>query len=191
MSASARSTPRRRAGGASGRRAEGDDVRAAGVASSAPALSARQLARRNGCPECALVDYEIALEEKNARLDQWRHFVDSVLGSMSEVLIACDRDGVIEKVNPALERLAGRSEDALRGTLLWNPLADEVSRERAGHFARDLHLGTVEDCEIAFRAGDGSVQPVAANCAPRLSPAGQFIGMVVTGRPAGELRRAY
>jgi two-component system sensor histidine kinase HupT/HoxJ len=33
--------------------------------------------------------------------------------------------------------------------------------------------------------------PVAVNCTPRLSPVGKFVGMVMTGRPVGDLRRAY
>jgi two-component system sensor histidine kinase HupT/HoxJ len=152
---------------------------------------ARALAAARGCFECELIDYEIVLEERNSRLEEWRQFIDGVLGSMSDVLIACDANGVIEKVNPSLERLVGRPEAALRGTLLWDLLADETSRARAGHFPRELHLGTIEDCELSIRAADGSPHPVAVNCTPRLSPAGQFVGMVVTGRSVGELRRAY
>ena len=33
--------------------------------------------------------------------------------------------------------------------------------------------------------------PVSINCTPRLSGVGKLVGMVVTGRPVGELRRAY
>ncbi|MBV2193186.1 MAG: PAS domain-containing sensor histidine kinase, partial [Azonexus sp.] len=49
----------------------------------------------------------------------------------------------------------------------------------------------VHDCEFFLRAGDGSTVPVSMNCTPRLSQTGKLMGMVVTGRPVGELRRAY
>jgi two-component system sensor histidine kinase HupT/HoxJ len=38
---------------------------------------------------------------------------------------------------------------------------------------------------------DGSPLPVSLNCTPRLSGTGKLVGMVLTGRPVGELRRAY
>ena len=47
------------------------------------------------------------------------------------------------------------------------------------------------DCEFFLRAGDGSTVPVSMNCTPRLSQTGKLMGMVVTGRPVGGLRRAY
>ena len=54
-----------------------------------------------------LLQYEVALEEKNATLEDTQQFISSVLTSMSDLLIVCSRAGVIESVNDALSSLLG------------------------------------------------------------------------------------
>ena len=138
-----------------------------------------------------LLQYEVALEEKNATLEEAQKFIFSVLTSMSDVLVVCDRHGVIQEVNQALADLVGKSEETLRGTPLIELFADEPSREQAGRFLRDLHSERIHDCELHFNCRYAPEMPVAVNCTPRLSPVGKFVGMVMTGRPVGDLRRAY
>jgi len=138
-----------------------------------------------------LLQYEVALEEKNAKLEETQKFIFSVLTSMSDVLVVCDRHGVIQEANQALADLVGKSEEALRGTPLADLFADDASREQAQRFLRDLHSERIQDCELHFRCRDALEMPVAVNCTPRLSPVGKFAGMVMTGRPVGDLRRAY
>ena len=58
---------------------------------------------------------EIALEEKNAQLEQSQQFIFSLLTAMSDVLVACNQAGVIEETNAALSELVGRPEPQLRG----------------------------------------------------------------------------
>lgn len=138
-----------------------------------------------------LLQYEVALEEKNAALEESHQFIESVLASMSDILIVCDRYGGIEEVNSSLCHFSGKNSENLLHTSLFDLFADEVERTRArqvfSHFARD----GVHDCEFFLRAGDGSTVPVSMNCTPRVSQTGKLMGMVVTGRPVGELRRAY
>ena len=138
-----------------------------------------------------LLQYEVALEEKNAKLEETQKFIFSVLTSMSDVLVVCDRHGVIQEANQALADLIGRSEADLRGTPLVDLFADEASREQARRFLRDLHSERINDCELHFKCRYAPDMPVAVNCTPRLSPVGKFVGMVMTGRPVGDLRRAY
>jgi two-component system sensor histidine kinase HupT/HoxJ len=138
-----------------------------------------------------LLQYEVALEEKNAALEESQHFIYSVLTSMSDILAVCDRYGNIQQVNEAFGRLVGKSEAELKGVALIDLFADEDSRRRAEQFIVDLHFETIHDCELQFRSREGGATPVAVNCTPRLSPVGKFVGMVLTGRPVGELRRAY
>ena len=63
-----------------------------------------------------LVRDEVALEEKNAELEQQQQFILSLLSAMSDVLVACDHRGHIEETNAALCELVGRQEAELRGT---------------------------------------------------------------------------
>ncbi len=138
-----------------------------------------------------LLQYEVALEEKNAALEESHQFIASVLASMSDILIVCDRHGRIEEVNPSLQHFTGRAAADLEKTPVFELFADPGEEARARElFARFGHDG-VHDAELHLRAGDGSSVPVSINCTPRVSQTGKLMGMVVTGRPVGELRRAY
>ncbi len=139
-----------------------------------------------------LLQYESALEEKNKALEDSQRFILSVLTSMSDVLIVCDRDGVIQEVNQALTQLTGRSEMALRGTPLKDLFAEDGSSAQANRFAECLQQrGGVQDTELRIMSADGSGVPVAINCTPRLNQIGKLVGMVVAGRPLGDLHKAY
>jgi two-component system sensor histidine kinase HupT/HoxJ len=131
------------------------------------------------------------LAERNAELAESREFADSVIASMSDVLVICDRDGLVQEVNPALEHLTGRKRRALRGTPLLDLFADEPARQRVQCLVGKGRPGIVQDCEVALAGRDGQPVPVALNCTPRYGRGGKAKGLVVTGRPIGELRRAY
>jgi two-component system sensor histidine kinase HupT/HoxJ len=138
-----------------------------------------------------LLQYEVALEEKNAALEASHQFIESVLASMSDILIVCDRHGAIEEVNDSLRRFIGKDEAALRGQPIFDLFADEASRQRVREFFSANQREAIQDCELLIAGKDGSALPVSLNCTPRLSGTGKLVGMVVTGRPVGELRRAY
>ena len=136
-----------------------------------------------------LLQYEVALEEKNAALEQSQRFIVSVLGTMSDILLVCARDGTIEDVNHSLVRLTGRSEEELRRHAVTELAADGPSRaamERLFAQAEGVH-----DLEVLLRGAGASTVAVSINATPRHDASGRRLGMVVTGRPVGELRRAY
>jgi two-component system sensor histidine kinase HupT/HoxJ len=138
-----------------------------------------------------LLQYEVALEEKNATLEDTQQFISSVLTSMSDLLIVCSRAGVIESVNAALASLLGVDAESLHGRTIFARFADEESRQRAGRLFGDPDGHAVEDCEMLLKAANGSAIPVSLNCTPRYNGVGKMMGLVITGRPVGELRRAY
>lgn len=138
-----------------------------------------------------LLQYEVALEEKNAKLEESQQFILSVLTSMSDILVVCDRNGLIEDVNRSLLDFTGRSLEQLRGTSVFDLFADDAARAQARQVLTLFRDESVHDCELPLRACDGGVVPVSFNCTPRYNAVGKSLGMVVTGRPVGELRRAY
>ncbi len=138
-----------------------------------------------------LLQYEVVLEEKNAALEDSQQFIESVLASMSDILIVCNRHGAIDEVNDSLRRFIGQDEGELRGRPVCDLFADEASRQRARDFFSAARPAPVQDCELRIMGRDGSPLPVSLNCTPRLSGTGKLVGMVLTGRPVGELRRAY
>ena len=116
-----------------------------------------------------LLQYEVALEEKNATLEDTQQFISSVLTSMSDLLIVCSRAGVIESVNDALTSLLGIDAGSLNGRTVFDLFADEESREHAGRLFSDQSSHAVEDIEMQLRAANGSAIPVSLNCTPRPS----------------------
>ncbi len=110
---------------------------------------------------------------------------------MSDLLIVCSRAGVIESVNEALASLLGVDATALHGRTVFDLFADEESRRHAGRLFAEQDGSTVEDCEMLLKAANGSAIPVSLNCTPRYNGVGKMLGLVITGRPVGELRRAY
>lgn len=138
-----------------------------------------------------LLQYEVALEEKNAALEQSHQFIESVLASMSDLLVVCDRHGHIEEVNASLQRFTGREESELKGTPVAALFADESSQHRVRELFSPQQRGATHDLELSIATVEGAAMPVSINCTPRLSGVGKLVGMVVTGRPVGELRRAY
>ena len=95
-----------------------------------------------------LVRYQVELEEKNSALEEAQQFIASVLASMTDVLIVCDAQGRIQRVNAALESLVGESEAALRGRPFLSLLAAE-SLPLAGTFGEQVRRLLAEDVAAA------------------------------------------
>ena len=138
-----------------------------------------------------LVTDEVELEEKNAQLEQSQQFIFSLLSAMSDVLIACNQDGLIEETNAALCELMGRSEQDLRGVPVPDLLADAQSVQRwqlAMYHAASHEVAVVE---LNLRDAQGLPVPVDMSCTPRHNSTGRQVGRVLVGRPLGEIKRAY
>ncbi|MBI4808601.1 MAG: PAS domain S-box protein [Nitrosomonadales bacterium] len=138
-----------------------------------------------------LLQYEVVLEQKNAELEESQQFIFSILTSMSDLLVVCDRNAVIEEVNHSLIAFAGRTEKDLKGAKLGSLFSDESACTTAKRVISGLSSEPANDIELQFKTRDGGSTPVALNFTPRLSGSGKLLGVVITGRPVGELRRAY
>ncbi|MDX1593484.1 MAG: histidine kinase dimerization/phospho-acceptor domain-containing protein, partial [Gammaproteobacteria bacterium] len=138
-----------------------------------------------------LLRYQVELEEKNRTLEETQQFIDNVLGSMSDVMVVCDRNGAILDVNHALCAMVGEPSAALRGRPVAELFADAASQAKAREIPGRLRERPVEECEVKLRGRDGQEMPVAFNCSPRHDAAGHYVGLVMIGRSVGELRRAY
>ncbi len=137
-----------------------------------------------------LLRYQVELEEKNTALEQAQLFIASVMSSMTDVLLACDARGRIQQVNRALEELVGCSESALLGRYCADLFIPESSDDVAS-FVKHVRHGVIQDREVNLRDRHGNATPLSVNCSPRYNHRGRLVGMVLIGRPVGELRRAY
>jgi two-component system sensor histidine kinase HupT/HoxJ len=138
-----------------------------------------------------LLQYEVVLEKKNTELEESQQFIFSVLTSMSDLLVVCNRHGVVEEVNQSLVHFTGLSEQSLKGTKLGALFADASSISAAERVMVRLASEPAHDLELQFLSRGGGATPVALNFTPRLSSTGKLVGVVIIGRPVGELRRAY
>jgi len=138
-----------------------------------------------------LLRYQVELEEKNSTLEETQQFIDNVLGSMSDVMVVCDRNGHILDVNRALCAMIGEPAEALHGHLIAELFADEASQAKARKIPGRLRDHPIEECEVQLRGRHGNSLPVAFNCSPRYDSEGHYVGLVMIGRSVGELRLAY
>ncbi|MCU7854004.1 MAG: PAS domain-containing protein [Candidatus Thiodiazotropha sp. (ex Monitilora ramsayi)] len=137
-----------------------------------------------------LVHYQVELEQKNAELEEAQQFIRSVLESMTEVLIVCDIQGRILQVNQALEDLTGKPESEWLHRP-FNELFGLESLPLVEQFAEKLGDDAIVDCEVNLQTLEGDSMPLAMNCSSRYDVKGRLLGMVLIGRPVGDLRRAY
>ena len=137
-----------------------------------------------------LVRYQVELEEKNSALEEAQRFIESVQAAMTDVLIVCDIQGRIQRANGALEKLTGHTEAELMNRS-FKELFVESSQSLVDGFADKIRSETVYDCEVNLIGADGKPTPLAMNCSSRYDHDGRLVGMVLIGRPVGELRRAY
>ncbi|OSM07306.1 putative PAS/PAC sensor signal transduction histidine kinase [Magnetofaba australis IT-1] len=137
-----------------------------------------------------LVRYQVELEQKNNALNEANRFIASVLTAMTDVLIVCDPHGRIQEVNQALVNLTGRDQAWLLKQSVRELLQTDLPNLE-NRFSDLLDHKRVIDCEVSITAADDSQAPLAMNCSPRTDNKGRVVGLVLIGRPVGELRRAY
>ncbi len=136
-----------------------------------------------------LIRYEVDLEKNNQALAEAQQFISSVITSMSDVMIVCDAQGRIVQVNRALVDVIGRPEsELLRSSLteLFVPEHREVVRQNL----QLIRMHPIHDCELSLDGCEGAV-PLTVNCTGRSDHSNKFDGIVLIGRPIGELRKAY
>ncbi|MBB4371722.1 two-component system sensor histidine kinase HupT/HoxJ [Bradyrhizobium sp. cir1] len=137
-----------------------------------------------------LLRYEVDLEHKNAELEEAQAFVTNVIESVSDILIVCDAKGSVQQVNSAFQRTLGRGHDEIVGKKMAD-IIDAADFTKLAWLLKPRGTSDVVDGELRFSADGGSSDLFAINSSPRHDHRGRFIGVVLTGRPIGELRRAY
>lgn len=137
-----------------------------------------------------LVDYQEQLEQRNQQLDAMRRVLDSILASVSDVLVVIDRSGMIEEVNASLVARSGEDRSAL------------VGKAALTLFARANHPGITEgllqlrterrprSLDVSLVATEGA-SALDLGLSVRLDDRGRMTRYVLAGRPTGELRQAY
>lgn len=137
-----------------------------------------------------LLRYESDLEAKNAELEAAEGFISSVIASVSDILVVVAEGGEVIQANPAFMRLIDRPLPVVLGKSLLDLVVDG-DRARARMALISGVEGEVRELELCFVTPSGSSDTMAINCSARFGLNGRQVGAVLTGRPIGELRRAY
>jgi two-component system sensor histidine kinase HupT/HoxJ len=137
-----------------------------------------------------LLRYETDLERKNAALEEAQAFISSVIESVSDVLIVCDARGLVQQVNSAFVRIIGQPDSDIVGRGLPR-FVDDLDISRIEHLLKPRQPSDVIDGELRFATVAGPSDLFSLNSAARYDHDGRYVGVVLTGRPVGELRRAY
>jgi two-component system, NtrC family, sensor histidine kinase HupT/HoxJ len=137
-----------------------------------------------------LLRYETDLESKNAALEEAQAFISSVIESVSDVLIVCDAHAMVQQVNSAFVRIIGQSDKEIVGRELPR-FVDVGDVSRIEHLLKPRLPTDVTDSELRFATTAGPSDLFSLNSAARYDHDGRYVGVVLTGRPVGELRRAY
>ena len=137
-----------------------------------------------------LVQYQEQLEAKNAELETMRRFMASILASVSDVLIVVGHDGAVTEASRSVSGLLGVPSEEVAG----RPLSDYVAKGSRQRMAEELaevaRTRKAATFEVDLMARDGQA-PFEISLSPQLDDRGRSVGVVLTGRPLGEMRRAY
>ncbi|MEQ9257675.1 MAG: ATP-binding protein [Roseovarius sp.] len=137
-----------------------------------------------------LVEYQERLESQNAELLVLHQFLASIMASISDYLVVADKDGRIEDASRSFCEALGVKVDALAGRHIGD-FFDGTDREAVLQAVERAIVQRVEQTLEAELQSSRGRDPVEFRVAPRLNRRGKRAGVVLTGRPLGELRRAY
>ena len=137
-----------------------------------------------------LVAHQEQLEHQNAELTAAKHLIEGVLHSVSDVLIVIDRDGSVAEASESLFALVSGGAPEVLG----RPVAEIFDTEGAAQIGAALNQLRMNHAVADFEASiptETGAQPFHIVLSPRLDARDRFGGAVLSGRPLGELRRAY
>lgn len=137
-----------------------------------------------------LVDYQEQLEKRNAELTSLRNFLSSIILSMSDYLIVTDRNGRIADASASFCRTQGQTAEDLSGMAITQVFDAAEGARVMDAITQTLSAREVSELSAEMVTSDGN-EPVEFRVSPRLDRRGKSTGVILTGRPMGELVRAY
>lgn len=131
---------------------------------------------------------EKELEKLTGDLERTSGYLQTLMDSMSDMLIATDTMGKVTEVNQAAVRMSGREKPELMGasyaTLFRQPeLAHEVLR-------RTLQEKELFDLELELQGPAGLVIPLLLNTSVLVDESAVVFGLLFSARDISELKKA-
>lgn len=124
------------------------------------------------------------LEEKNAELKNTYKFISDVLSLMSDILIVTDENLKIKQVNNSFLKMTGWSEEEIIGQRVDYFISVEDDLLLQDLLLKKNH----QDVSVELRGRHSQIS-ISCNCLE--GSVSNFKGIVLVGRPIGELNCAY
>ena len=137
-----------------------------------------------------LIEYQERLEARNLELQVLQDFLASVLASISDHLVVVSREGRIEEASRSFCEAMGADPGALAGQPFDRFLPDASGLRLQAAVAAAMRERRPQTVQLDLTGRAGPV-PLEVSVTPRLDRRNRVTGTVLTGRPLGELRRAY
>jgi PAS domain S-box-containing protein len=143
-----------------------------------------------------LIIRERALREKHAQeLRESEEWFRTTLGSIGDAVIATDRSGNVNFLNPQAAKLTGLSAEEARGKSIDHvfPIFSELTGSEAEDPVKKvLELGTVVGLanHTVLKRTDGDLIPIEDSAAPIRNVHGDLIGVVLVFRDVTAERKA-
>jgi PAS domain S-box-containing protein len=116
-----------------------------------------------------------------------KEYVDTIVESMGEALLALTHEGRVRTVNEAACHILGYARAELVGRPIETILEEEGGDRRLG-IADLLENGAVSDLEVTFRRKDGTGVPMAVSGSAMRDAEGRVAGCVLVARDLRNIR---
>lgn len=131
---------------------------------------------------------EKRLKSTSDELKQTSNYLQAIMDSMVDILIATDFEGIISETNLAAERLSGYTREELMGNSLYALFTEpDIAREGIGNV---LVQKSIADGELTLLRKDGRPVPVLYNGTVLSDAEDQVSGILVSARDITELKKA-
>ena len=129
-------------------------------------------------------------EVRNAEVTNVRHFLGSIMTSISDFLIVADRAGKIEEASASFRSLLGLDANDPAHWQLCDFFEGEAWDRSNGTVGRVISMRREQTVNVDLKTSGGP-DPVEFRISPRLDRRRKCTWVVMTGRTKGELLRAY
>jgi len=136
-------------------------------------------------------ELEARVRERTRELAESRSYINNIVNSMTDILIAADLDGMIKTVNKAAVELLGYDENELIGQALDTVLTpEEAAKFKGAGFSELAAKGAVRGVEKIYLTKDGSEIPVLSSDSVMHDDKGDIQGTVCVAQDITERKLA-
>jgi len=130
------------------------------------------------------LEYQTQIEEQNITINEAHDFISDVVSSMTDILIVTDDDLIIKQVNASFLAMTSLSESEV----LKKPLGEFIELPES----TELRKQSIDLLDKMVKLkGKHQVFDISVNCNCHKSANHKVKGLVLVGRPMGDLLHAY